>query len=164
MITDALFSVEGKVVLITGAGGGVGSALTRAFVARGATVAAVEREQSLLEQLTARACDAPARLLGFPFDLLATEQIPGLIDRIIDRAGRIDVLVNNAAINWPGPADEVSESHWDEILTVNLKASFFLAQTVARHMRRQGGGRIINIASQLGIVARDGCAPYSAGK
>ena len=164
MIIDPLFSVEGKVVLITGAGGGIGSALARAFLARGATIAAVDREPALLKQLVASAGIDVARLLPFSFDLSATEQISGLVDQIIARAGRVEVLINNAGINRPGPADEVNEADWDAILAVNLKACFFLAQAVARHMQRQGGGRIINIASVLGLFGRELNAAYAAGK
>jgi NAD(P)-dependent dehydrogenase (short-subunit alcohol dehydrogenase family) len=164
MSADPLFSVEGKVVLITGSGGGIGSALTRAFIARGATVAAVERERALLEQLAASVGHDRTRLHTFPFDLTATEGIPDLIAQIVAETTHVDVLVNNAGINRPGPADEVNMADWDAILTVNLKAIFFLAQVAASYMRRRGGGRIINIASQLGIVGRDSCAPYTASK
>jgi gluconate 5-dehydrogenase len=164
MQTDPLFAIDGKVALITGAGGGIGSALTRAFVARGATVAAVEREAELLDQLEASLIDDRMRLHAFPFDLMDIEQIPQLVKQVMSRVGRIDVLVNNAGIIRPGPVDEVTESVWDSILTVNLKASFFLAQAVARQMCRQGGGHIINIASQLGIVGCRNGAPYTASK
>lgn len=165
MKTDPLFSVDGKVTLITGAGGGIGSALSRAFLPRGATVAAIEREPALLEQLATQVgANDRARLHGYPFDLMNIDLIPNLVERIIADAGRIDVLVNNAGINLPGPANEVDQTDWDAILTVNLKACFFLAQEVARYMGRQRVGRIINIASQLGIVGRDNCAPYTASK
>ncbi len=165
MTTDPLFALDGKVVLITGAGGGIGSAFARAFLARGATVAAVDRVPALLEALAAGLPDGRDRLHAIPFDLAQTDRIPGLVEQVVARAGRIDVLINNAGINVPRPAVEVAEAEWDAILAVNLKAVFFLAQAVARHMRaRGGGGRIINTASQLGLVGRPLRAPYNASK
>jgi NAD(P)-dependent dehydrogenase (short-subunit alcohol dehydrogenase family) len=165
MMTDPLFAVNGKVVLITGAGGGIGSAFTRAFLARGATVAAVERLPRLLDALAAGVADGRERLLSFPFDLTTTARLPALVEQVVARAGRIDVLINNAGINRPLLALDVSEPDWDAILAVNLKAVFFLAQAVARHMRaRGGGGRIINVASQLGFVGRPLRAPYNSSK
>lgn len=162
---DPLFAVDGKVVLITGAGGGIGSAFTRGFLARRATVVAVERVPALLDALAAGVTEGRDRLQGFPFDLTQTERIRGLVDQIVARAGRIDVLINNAGINVPRPAVEVTEAEWDAILAVNLKAVFFLAQAVALHMRaRGGGGRIINVASQLGLVGMAGRPAYTASK
>ncbi len=164
MNVDPLFSIHEQVVLFTGAGGGIGSALTRAFLARGAVVAAVERESVLLEKLAISIDDGREGLHTFQFDLTAMEQIPRLIDQVVARTGGVDVLINNAGVIGPGSADEVSQANWDAILDVNLKAVFFMAQAVARHMAPRGGGRIINIASQLGLVGRDMCAPYTASK
>lgn len=161
---DSLFSIEGKIALITGAGGGIGSALSRAFVSRGATVAAVEQDAEMLAALATKLENERAPLHAYEFDLKKIDLIPELVERIIARAGRIDVLVNNAGVNRPGPAAEVDQADWDATLTVNLKACFFLAQEVARHMQGLEGGRIINIASQLGLVGRDNCAPYTASK
>ncbi len=165
MKSDPLFSVAGKVVLITGAGGGVGTALTRAFLSRGATVAAIEREGRLLGELALELEIAEReRLHSFTFDLSNIAALPAIVEEVIARAGPIDVLVNNAGIMLPGPAIEIDEAVWDAMHTVNLKACFFLARSVARHMQSRRGGRIINVASQLGIVGRDNCAPYTASK
>lgn len=163
-MSDSLFSIEGKIALITGAGGGIGSALSRAFVSRGATVAAVEQDPEMLAALAIKLENERAPLHSYEFDLKNIDLIPELVERIIARAGRIDVLVNNAGVNRPGLATEVDQADWDATLTVNLKACFFLAQEVARHMQRLEGGRIINLASQLGLVGRNNCAPYTASK
>jgi NAD(P)-dependent dehydrogenase (short-subunit alcohol dehydrogenase family) len=163
-MSDPLFSIEGKVALITGAGGGIGSALSRAFVSRGAMVVAIEQDRELLAALATKLPDQRAPLHAYEFDLKNIELIPDLVERIIVRARRIDVLINNAGVNRPLPAAEVDQADWDATLTVNLKACFFLAQEVARHMQRLKGGRIINIASQLGLVGRENSAPYTASK
>ncbi|HUE81538.1 MAG TPA: glucose 1-dehydrogenase [Pyrinomonadaceae bacterium] len=165
MKRDPLFSVAGKVVMVTGAGGGVGTALTRAFLGRGATVAAIDRDGRLLDELEAELeIDQRERLHLSTADLSNIEALPAIVEGVVSRAGQIDVLINNAGIMRPGPAFEVDEAEWDAMHTVNLKACFFLARAVARHMQSRRGGRIINIASQLGIVGRDNCAPYTASK
>lgn len=151
--------------MVTGAGGGVGTALTRAFLGRGATVAAIDRDGRLLDELEAELeIDQRERLHRSTADLSNIEALPAIVEGVVSRAGQIDVLINNAGIMRPGPAFEVDEAEWDAMHTVNLKACFFLARAVARQMQSRRGGRIINIASQLGIVGRDNCAPYTASK
>lgn len=164
-MTDPLFAIDGKVTLITGAGGGVGTALTKAFLARGAIVAAVDRDEALKPLATSvNTSFDRSRFQEFPFDLTNLEAMSGLIQKVLKSFLRIDVLINNAGVMRPAPASEVSEADWDLTHNVNLKASFFLSRLAARVMRSHGGGRIINISSQLGIVGRDNCAPYTASK
>ncbi len=165
-MTDPLFGVEGKVTLITGAAGGIGACLTRAFLARGAIVAAIDKDEVLLRKLTTgfQTPGDRSRLREFPFDLNNCHAMPSLIQKVLASCGRIDVLINNAGVMLPAPATEVSEDDWDLTHDINLKGAFFLSRLAAREMRVQGGGRIINISSQLGIVGRDNCAPYTASK
>lgn len=165
-MTDPLFSVEGKVTLITGAGGGVGTALTGAFLTRGAMVAAIDKDEVLLRTLATKveARSNRSQFREFPFDLNNVDAMSGLVRDVLESFGRIDVLINNAGVMRPASAAEVSEDDWNLTHNVNLKASFFLSRLAARKMRSNGGGRIINIASQLGIVGRDNCAPYTASK
>ena len=98
--------------------------------------------------------------------MLDTGNIPEAIGQVVHEFGRLDILVNNAGIRIRKMALDVTEEDWDAIVDTNLKGVFFTAQAAARHMIHQGGGRIINIASQMAIVARlsGGSAPYAASK
>ena len=99
-----------------------------------------------------------------PLALPALDSIAALVEGAVQEMGRIDILINNAGVNIPRDALEVSESDWDRVLDVNLKGLFFMSQRVAREMIKTGGGRIVNIASQNGVVGYYRRAAYCASK
>ena len=100
----------------------------------------------------------------YELDVLDLAGIQAAIESVVNDFGRLDVLVNNAGIRMPKPALEVTEDDWDAVIDTNLKGVFFCAQAVARPMIDQGGGRIINISSQMALVASKGRAAYCASK
>ena len=159
-----MFRLDGKVALITGSTRGLGWAMAEAMAAQGAHVVINGRSdddvQGRVRELTGRGLSADGRA-GDVGDLDAA--IDG-IDRIAEAAGRFDVLVNNAGINARAPLDEFDQDDWDRVLRVNLDAPFALSRAASRHMRKAGTGRIINIASIMGTVARPTIPAYVSSK
>jgi 2-deoxy-D-gluconate 3-dehydrogenase len=158
--------LDGKVAVVTGAGSGIGAAIATAVAEAGADCVPTELPDRLgsLEPVCAgvRACGR--RALPLPLALPALESIAALVERVIGEWGRIDILINNAGVNIPRAALEVSESDWDRVLDVNLKGLFFMSQRVAREMLKTGGGRIVNVASQNGVVGYYRRAAYCSSK
>jgi 2-deoxy-D-gluconate 3-dehydrogenase len=157
-------SLKGKVVLITGATGGLGGAIAAAFAAAGATLflhgATAEKLERLSRALAADGIESRHRSA----DLRNTKACEDLAAWVTDHSGRIDVLVNAAGINRPQNPEDVTETNWDDILDINLKGLFFVSQAAGRHMIRQGSGKIVNISSQAGSVALPYRAAYCSSK
>jgi 2-dehydro-3-deoxy-D-gluconate 5-dehydrogenase len=159
--------VDGKIALVTGAGSGLGQAIACGLAQAGADVAVTEqpgRESAAAE--TVGAVEAAKRRAGaWPLDVTRLATIAEVVAQVIARFGRIDLLVNNAGINVPRLALEVTEEDWDRVLDVNLKGAFFMAQAVAKQaLLPQGGGKVINIASQNGVVGMHHRAAYCSSK
>jgi NAD(P)-dependent dehydrogenase (short-subunit alcohol dehydrogenase family) len=140
--------LKDRVVLITGATGGIGREVALAFAGAGSSVAAVDIDQAKADALVAEMEGGPHLAMGY--DLRPVAGHKALIDKVVQKLGRIDVLVQTAAVLARRPTIfDVSEADWDFQHDINLKASFFLAQAAARKMVEQGkGGRIINFTSQ----------------
>jgi len=158
--------LDGKVALVSGAGSGIGRAVAVAAAEAGADCAVTElpHRQADLEPV----CDA-IRALGkravpLSLELPDLDSIDAAVETAVGELGRIDVLVNNAGVNIPRDALELSEADWDGVLDVNLKGTFFLSQRVARRMVESGGGRIVNVASQNGVVGYYKRAAYCSSK
>jgi 2-deoxy-D-gluconate 3-dehydrogenase len=160
------FSLDRKVALVTGAGSGLGQATALALARSGADVAVTELPEKLdLAVRTAGEISTLGRrALPVALDVTRLRSIEEMVGSVIGELGRVDVLVNNAGINIPKRALDVTEQDWDSVLDVNLKGLFFCAQAVARRMRDTGGGRIVNIASQMGLVGYYKRAAYCSSK
>ncbi len=159
-------SLAGLTALVTGSGRGIGGALAVGLAQAGANVAVSD----LPEQLPG-ARETAERIKGegvdsrtYSLDVLNLANIRQTVDRTVQDFGRLDILVNNAGIRRRQPALEVTEDNWDAVIDTNLKGPFFCAQAAARPMIEQGGGRIINISSQLALVAGENRAAYCASK
>ena len=163
MILD-LYKLDGKVALVTGAGQGLGQAMTIGLAEAGADIAVLDRNS----------CEETSKFvneLGRKFhesivDLrdASVEDLNAVVENIVKEMGRIDILVNNAGTIRRTPAIDFSETDWDDVLQINLKAAFFLSQSVARAMMSQGGGKIINIASMLSFQGGITVPSYTASK
>jgi 3-oxoacyl-[acyl-carrier protein] reductase len=141
-------SLAGRTALITGAGGGIGSAVARAFAAAGADLSLAD-----LQPVAALAAEVKAtgrRVLDTPCDVTQSHEVKALINATLESLGKIDVLVNVAGTVSFGPAATLAEAEWERVLAVNLKGTFLCCQAVIAPMRAQKYGRIINIGSILG--------------
>lgn len=159
--------VDGKIALVTGAGSGLGQAIACGLAQAGADVAVTEqpgRENAAAE--TVGQIKAAGRRAGaWALDVTRLATIGEVVAQVLARFGRIDLLVNNAGINVPRLALEVTEEDWDRVLDINLKGAFFMAQAVAKSaLLPQGGGKVINIASQNGVVGMHHRAAYCSSK
>jgi NAD(P)-dependent dehydrogenase (short-subunit alcohol dehydrogenase family) len=154
------FRLDGKVALVTGASRGLGAGIAYALKDAGATVVGTSREQASANQV--------AELLGsvpVAMDVSDVGSVREGVDRVASELGRLDILVNNAGLNIPQGVFDVDEASWDAVLDTNLKGTFFCAQAAARHMADGGeGGRIINIASQAGVVGIEERSAYGTSK
>jgi len=148
MAFDLGSGLEGKSVLVTGGTGGIGREVCLAFAAAGSRVAIVDLDQPRVDAVLAELEGGPH--LGIAYDLKPVGGHPALIEKVVGEFGRLDVLVQTAAVLIRRPSVfEVSEADWDMQHDVNLKASFFMCQAAARTMKEQGsGGRIVNFTSQ----------------
>ncbi len=140
----------GKVVLITGAGRGIGRAIAQAFAARGASVAANDITPVNLDETIARIREAGGRCNDYVCDVAKKMPVQGMIEQVRQDFERIDILVNNAGVEPHASLLEMDEWDWMRTIDVNLNGPFFTTQSVGRMMREQGGGVIVNVASIAG--------------
>src|SRR5262245_6539761 len=156
--------LEGRVALVTGGSGGIGSATLRRFAAEGAAVVcadlATERGETLVKELEA----GGARALFRRCDVGSLEQVQAAVDLALERFGRIDVLFNNAATSTGGYVADLDPAGWDRSLRVMLTAALYGMKAAIPAMLRQGGGSIISTSSVYGLVGAVGAAPYAAAK
>jgi 2-deoxy-D-gluconate 3-dehydrogenase len=160
-----MFDLKEQIAIVTGAGRGIGKAIALGLAEAGADIGLVARTTPELEAVAEKIQKLGRRAVPISSDLTRTEDIQPLVEDFVGQLGGIDILVNNAGINIPQDSVDVTVEAWDQIIDINLKASFFMAQAVGRVMIRQGhGGRIINISSQTGSVALIKRAGYCASK
>lgn len=159
-------TLEDKVIVVSGAGSGIGRAIVIAAAEAGADCVPCEIPAKMenLDPVCEVIRKLERRALPLPLHLPDMVSIEAMITATVEEMGRIDVLVNNAGINIPCDALEFTEEDWDAVLDVNLKGLFFLSQRVARRMKKTGGGKIVNIASQNGVVGYYKRAAYCSSK
>lgn len=153
------FSLSGKVALVTGASYGIGEGLARSLAAARAEVAVAARSREPLEALAAELGG-----LAVPMDVRDVGSIRSGVDRVVERFGRLDVLVNNAGLGDNQAALDVTEEDWDRMYAVNARGLFFCCQAAARHMLPRRSGSIVNMSSQAGLVGIPKHAVYSSTK
>jgi 2-deoxy-D-gluconate 3-dehydrogenase len=161
-MSGGLFSLQGRVALVTGANTGLGQGIAVALAAAGADIAAAGRTAP---EETGRLVRAEGRrFAAIEADLSSPEPVSRIVSGTLKRLGRLDILVNNAGVIRRADAVEVTETDWDLVVDTNLKSAFFLAQAAARAMIERGGGKIINIASMLSFQGGLRVAAYTASK
>ena len=156
--------LDNKVAIITGASQGRGRGIALAFAREGCRVVVAARSADALTAVADECKALGAEALAVPTDVADEAQIEGLFAKTIERFGRLDLLVNNAALLGGGPIDELSSELWRSAVEVNLTAPFLCTRAAFRSMKPQGGGRIINVASIAAQRVRPDSAPYSATK
>ena len=158
--------LRGQVALITGASQGIGWAIAETLAAAGAdivlnhygaTADTVEQALRSVQQLGRRVLPAEA-------DVACSSAVAAMVERAASEFGRIDILVNNAGISPEFPLEQTTDDIWDRVLAVNLKGQFLVCQAVVPHMRAAGYGRIVNIASEQGLIGAADMSAYCASK
>ncbi|NLE24051.1 MAG: SDR family oxidoreductase [Clostridiaceae bacterium] len=159
-----LFSLEGKVILITGAAGGIGAALSKGMAGVGGIMCNCDISEKGLKALEDEIAKEGGQSKSYILDVTNRDNIQSVIDSIVKEFGTIDVLVNVAGINKREGFMDVNEETYDRIMDINLKSVFFLTQAVVPHMMKKHSGSIINIGSHNATAMLGGCSVYGATK
>ena len=155
---------ENRAVLVTGGTSGIGAAIARAFGAAGAAVLLTGRDTSRGESVAAQIAEAGGTAAFEVADITDEETGGRLVQAVLDRFGRLDVLVNNAGIIYRADAVETTDAQWDRTIAVNLTAAFRMSRAAVPAMRDQGGGAIVNVASDWALVGGRRSVAYCASK
>jgi 2-deoxy-D-gluconate 3-dehydrogenase len=156
------FDLTGKVAIVTGASAGLGQGMTLALAAAGADIAAVD---VVSVEETGRQVEALGRrFLPIKANLITIEPVQGIIDQTLDWGGHVDILFNNAGIIRRDEVTNFSEKDWDDVMNINIKSVFFMAQAAGRQMLKQGRGKIVNTASMLSFQGGIRVPSYTAAK
>lgn len=157
-----MFDLTGMTALVTGASGGIGSAIATALAERGATLAISGTREDALQRTQSSLSGDDHVLL--PCNLSDPEAVDALVPSAIEKLGKLDILVNNAGITRDGLTMRMSDEDWSDVLKVNLESAFRLARSAARPMMKARHGRIISITSVVGATGNPGQANYVASK
>ncbi len=157
------FSLSGKVAFITGAAQGIGKAIALLFAEKGADLILVDLKEEV-KDVAEKTETLGRKVLPIVADLTEFIALPEVVKKVLETFDHIDVLVNNAGVSFLDDAENLSEEAWDKTMNVNLKAPFLLSQIVGREMIKRCSGKIINVASQAGIVALDKHVAYCVSK
>lgn len=158
---DLTFGLTGKVALVTGGASGIGAAIAETYAAKGARVAVVDINTDAAAAMAERLGGDSA---GFACDVSDPQAVRAAVSAVMDKYGRIDILVNSAGVALLAPAEDIEVSAFDKTIDINLKGTFLMSQEVGRRMLAAGHGKIINLASQAATVALDQHVAYCASK
>ena len=158
-----LFSLKGKRALVTGSSQGIGLALAQGLAEHGAAVILNGRDPGKIEVASAELSAKGHKVSTAIFDVTSAEAVRTGIEAI-EGEGPIDILINNAGMQFRTPLEDFPIDRWEQLLTTNISSVFYVGQAVARHMIPRGRGKILNIASVQSELARPGIAPYTATK
>lgn len=162
-MTD-LFSLDGRVALVTGASRGLGFAMAEALAAHGATVVLNSRDPAAVDQRVEKLLEQGFKAEALPFDVTDKAASQRAVQDLADRHGRLDILINNAGIQHRVPLTEWADEDWDRVMNANLSACFRLAREAAKIMIPQGSGRIISTGSVAALLGRPTIHAYIAAK
>ena len=160
-----LFDMTGQTAIITGGSKGLGKAMASGLASAGARIAVVSRNQSEAEEAASEiSSNHRTEAIGIQADVTQTSEIESMVATVTEKFGRIDALVNNAGINIRGPIDELSLEQFREVQQVNVDGIWITTRAVLPIMKKQKRGRIINLASTLGLVGLANRTPYATSK
>jgi NAD(P)-dependent dehydrogenase (short-subunit alcohol dehydrogenase family) len=153
-----------KIVVITGAGQGIGHALSLAYASEGAIVAGLDKNETSLLQTKNLVESNGGKFHAFNIDLVDTDAIYKVFFEIVSLLGKVDILINNAGLGINKSIFDLSIEEWDYVINTNLRGTFVCAREAARTMKSNGGGAIVNIASTRALMSEAATFPYSASK
>lgn len=157
-------SLDGKIALVTGASQGIGRACALELAKAGATVVLAARNEAKLADVAAEITGAGGQAAAFGLDVASEESIKSGVKSVLDRFGKVEILVNNAGITRDDLMMRMKRSDWDDVLATNLTGTFLLTQALVRQMMKNRWGRIINITSVVGRTGQEGQVNYAASK
>lgn len=156
--------LKNKTAVVTGAAQGIGKEIAITLAREGADLAICDVNKDALAQAQKDIEAAGVKALSFAVDVTSAKAVEEMVEKVVDKLGKVDILVNNAGITRDSLIMRMKEEDWDAVLTVNLKGAFNCIKAVSRHMIKQRFGKIVNIASIIGIMGNAGQANYSASK
>jgi 3-oxoacyl-[acyl-carrier protein] reductase len=153
-----------RVAIVTGSGQGIGREIAMTLAEHGASVVISDINTTSANEVAAEIVARNGESIAITADVTVQEEVASLVDQTVSSFGQIDILVNNAGITRDTLLMRMSSTDWDQVLAINLKGAFLCTQAVVRHMLKQRWGRIINIASVVGLIGNAGQANYAAAK
>lgn len=160
-----LFDLSGKTAIVTGGSKGLGLAMAAALASAGANIMLVNRKEDEGLQAASELAQAfPVQVISFAADVTNQANTEAMAQKAIDTFGRIDILINSAGINIRGAIDELSLEDFNQVMNVNVTGTWLCCKAVIPHMKKEGRGSIINLASTLGLVGLTNRTPYTSSK
>lgn len=151
-----LFRLDNKTAIITGGGRGLGEQMAYALAEAGANIVICSRKIDACRKVAKEIEEKfHVQTLALPCDISNKQQIEEVVQTIVDQFGTIDILVNNSGVSWSSSLFDLEENQWDKVMDINLKGTFLFSQAVAKVMKKQKSGKIINISSVLGLLGVD---------
>jgi 3-oxoacyl-[acyl-carrier protein] reductase len=156
--------LENQIAVITGAGRGIGRAIALKFAVEGADIVAVDLKTDLVQETVEEVRKLGRKAWAVAANVSEAASVEAAVEQILKEAGRVDILVNNAGITKDGLLMRMSEADWDAVLDINLKGTFLFTKAFSRAFVKQRSGRIVNIASVIGLIGNAGQCNYAASK
>jgi 3-oxoacyl-[acyl-carrier protein] reductase len=156
--------LKGKVALVTGAAQGIGKAVALALAGEGADIALSDINLEGARVVAQEVESLGRRTLALKVDVSQAKEVSEMVDKVLDKFKKIDILINNAGVTADSLLVRMSEADWDKVVTINLKGAFLCLKAVARPMIKSRSGKIVNVASVIGLIGNAGQANYAASK
>jgi 3-oxoacyl-[acyl-carrier protein] reductase len=164
MMCAIMSQLANQIAVVTGAGRGIGRAIALKFAAAGADVACVSRTAENSEKVAGEIRALGRKAWGYAVDVADAAAVAAAGEKVLADCGRVDILVNNAGVTRDGLIMRMSDADWDTVLDTNLKGAFLFTKAFSRTMLKQRAGRIINVASVIGLMGNAGQCNYAASK
>ena len=156
--------LENQIAVITGAGRGIGRAIALKFAVEGADIVAVDLKTDFVQETVEEVRKLGRKAWAVAANVSEAASVEAAVEQILKEAGHVDILVNNAGITKDGLVMRMSEADWDAVLDINLKGTFLFTKAFSRPLLKQKSGRIVNIASVIGLIGNAGQCNYAASK